>query len=455
MSQTTSCEKNDKRESTTNCSNIILKRKSEHFNSLSFQKETIVVESASPAIQDLSAANWQTEKKQKESEMDAVAHLSCIICYQYPSSEIWTCGGTNSTHVLCKNCFESVCKMDRAKCPMCRSDFSKTSAKRNVLAEELLSSGAIKIPCENEHCEEKIEALKWSWHRLHECEHRLLLCENSMFGCTAWIESCKLQEHQTHCRFHASELVREAFKNQLQQFEELKESKELLECHGEENYSNLLETYRALVRVIGDNKAKAAAIRDVTLYYKESKEMASNFFVPPAIRNDPMLLKSKNTFSYGMAEFKAFDISWKVAAYCISKPWPFHDDENNRKEPLEHLCVSLCGDFVDYRKVLNVSALFMFPDISEQCTKSFLNRNLAQGALNFKQGSERFSLCQCVQIPIDTRIRNIFKDKLSREVLNVRIILSNQSSAATKDLEMFYSVLRDNDDESREDSSSD
>lgn len=120
--------------------------------------------------------------------------LYCVICMDFPESDIYQC--TNS-HLLCGPCHKRILESDSCVCPTCRIKLSRDNPCRSRLAELILSK--MVMTCPNLQCGQKIQHGELNKHVKELCRYRMIPCKYYPIGCE-WIglsKNCK--KHQKTC----------------------------------------------------------------------------------------------------------------------------------------------------------------------------------------------------------------------------------------------------------------
>ena len=97
------------------------------------KKTSEKIEEAKIRLKTISGRNISEEKFNKISQMheEARKDLECIVCFDVPGKEVFSC---QENHIMCRECKERV--LDR--CPVCRQTFVGTPPTRNRLAEKMI-----------------------------------------------------------------------------------------------------------------------------------------------------------------------------------------------------------------------------------------------------------------------------------------------------------------------------
>ena len=65
------------------------------------------------------------------AHMEACGELQCVVCFEVPPAEVFTC---KENHILCHECKPRVLH----QCPVCRQSFTISPPTRNRLAEKII-----------------------------------------------------------------------------------------------------------------------------------------------------------------------------------------------------------------------------------------------------------------------------------------------------------------------------
>ena len=77
---------------------------------------------------DAAAEDFPTE--------DSLPHLCCNVCLTFPDGEVQQC---SAGHILCRPCYDRVCRDLKPTCPTCRELLDLVRPIRNVLAEQSIA----------------------------------------------------------------------------------------------------------------------------------------------------------------------------------------------------------------------------------------------------------------------------------------------------------------------------
>ena len=136
---------------------------------------------------DVAAEDFPTE--------DSLPHLCCNVCLTFPDGEIQQC---SAGHILCRPCYDRVCRDLKPTCPTCREPLDLVRPIRNVLAEQ--SIALLRVACPNAGCNVALTRGRLRSHLASECLRREVTCKYAPLGCK-WTGIAEgLARHEDRCK---------------------------------------------------------------------------------------------------------------------------------------------------------------------------------------------------------------------------------------------------------------
>ena len=147
------------------------------------REEALVAREGSPERKKSTKKSRNKDKGGKSSKKKAVEkkppappfveeELQCIICFEFPTKEIFQC---QNGHLLCSSCHFEVLQSEKVQCPSCRVKMSRDNPSRNRFAEVVLASH--EVECTHSTCEQKLKFKDLKMHVESVCVHRKVSCK--------------------------------------------------------------------------------------------------------------------------------------------------------------------------------------------------------------------------------------------------------------------------------------
>lgn len=121
--------------------------------------------------------------------------LQCIVCFDFPPSEIYQC---ENGHLMCTECYNAIVDGVKPLCPTCRVPMSRDRPSRNRFAETVLA--LMKVACSNVGCGTFHEYGKIKRHETEECGMRTRTCKYHPIGCDWKGIHNNLRAHERICQ---------------------------------------------------------------------------------------------------------------------------------------------------------------------------------------------------------------------------------------------------------------